>query len=89
LPVLRLHWLVYAVGCGGILTRMIGPYVLTRIVYVLLIVAFSGVVVAVVIYNRKVKTRQRELARPGEEFPDTPSRILAATKSLERDAGKR
>ena len=64
---------------------MFGPVALTHFVYIMLPIAFVAVMTYVVIYNFRVKARQRELTPPGEHIHNTPSSIHAATEKLHHE----
>lgn len=64
---------------------MFGSEALTHLVYILLPIAFAAVITYVVVYNLRVKARQRELTPPGEHIHNTPSSIHAATEKLHHE----
>ncbi|HZL28658.1 MAG TPA: hypothetical protein VFC39_19190 [Acidobacteriaceae bacterium] len=67
---------------------MIGPWELSNIIYVVIVIAFVIAVAYTVVHNTRIRKRQRELLRPGEEILNTPSSIVAATESLQHDRHK-
>lgn len=56
---------------------MFGPYALTRVVYVLLVIGFIAVISYMVWYNLRMKHRQRALEGKGRHF-GTEEGIAAA-----------
>ena len=64
---------------------MFGPVALTHFVYIALPIVFAIVITYVVVYNLRVKARQRELTPPGEGVHNTPSSIHAATEKLHHE----
>ena len=66
---------------------MIGPYQLSNIIYVVIVVVFIAAIAYTVVHNTRIRKRQKELLKPGEVL-NTPSSIVAATESLEHDRHK-
>ncbi|HEY5328616.1 MAG TPA: hypothetical protein VIJ79_01930 [Acidobacteriaceae bacterium] len=67
---------------------MIGPWELSNIIYVVIVIAFVIAVAYTVVHNTRIRKRQHELLRPGEEILNTPSSIVEATESLQHDRHK-
>ena len=67
---------------------MIGPYQLSNIIYVVIVVVFIAAITYTVVHNTRIRKRQRELLKPGEEVLNTPSSIVEATESLKHDRHK-
>jgi len=67
---------------------MIGPYELSNIIYVFIVIIFVIAIAYTVMHNTRIRKRQRELLQPGEEILNTPSSIVAATESLQHDRHK-
>ena len=67
---------------------MIGPYELSNIIYVFIVIIFVIAIAYTVMHNTRIRKRQRELLKPGEEILNTPSSIVAATESLQHDRHK-
>ena len=64
-----------------ILTIMLGYETLTRVVYVLLVIAFVAVMSYMVWYNLRIKRRTRQLeSESGQNF-GTPEGIAAGTEA--------
>jgi Tfp pilus assembly protein PilO len=68
---------------------MIGPYQLTHIVYVLLVVAFVSVIGYMLYHNRRSRKLQRKLEDHGKTFASTEEGILEAQNASGEEQGKR
>lgn len=65
----------------AIQTTMFGPYALTRVVYVLLVIAFVAVMIYMVWYNLRIKRRTRELESSTHQHFGTEEGIAAGTEA--------
>jgi uncharacterized membrane protein len=63
---------------------MYGAYALTRVVYVLLVIAFVAVMAYMVFYNLRMKRREKALEAIGRQM-GTSERIAAAAESAHDD----
>ena len=59
----------------------IGPYTLTHILYVAMVVAFVCVITGMIVYNRASKRKQRELV--GDNPASKEAGIAAARQAIE------
>jgi len=59
---------------------MFGPYALTHVVYVLLVIAFVAVETYMVVYNLKMKRREKAL-QSGKRHLGTEESIAAAAEA--------
>lgn len=60
---------------------MFGPYQLTRVVYVLLVIAFVCVMTYMVVYNLRIKRRQKQLESGSGQHFGTEEGIAVATEA--------
>lgn len=60
---------------------MFGPWALTHVVYVLLVIAFAGIITYMFVYNAKSKKRQQQVLGKGEPASHEAG-ILAAEESI-------
>ena len=59
----------------------IGPYQLTHIIYVALVIAFVSVITGMIVYTRASKRKQRELV--GDNPASKEAGIAAARQAIE------
>jgi hypothetical protein len=66
---------------AAILTIMFGPYELTRVVYVLLVIAFAAVMSYMVWYNLRIKRLQKRMEGDRPRHYGTTESIAVATEA--------
>jgi len=64
---------------------MIGPYQLSNIIYVVIVLVFVAAITYTIVHNQRLRKRQHQLFKPGETAENSPSSIVAATESLRHD----